>query len=251
MRERPRILVTAPRQLWPDIARAVGGRWEAVAVPMVEAHARDDRNYPRLAQYLAEGRFSMVVFVNLLSARFALQGPSGLVRAAASGLRDAHVLSQAPEVVEELARFGVDSAVPLNCNIYDFLEEQGQRLKGANVLLVSGTPPNPLIAVGMERMGAKVERLFTYTTRALRGAEQREAVAALLEKRFSAVTFESAAAADALFRVPHTVKERRLLSRTLEELNVRAQNPVVAEALAKHKVGAWVPQAYDFAHLFA
>jgi len=245
------MLVTAPQPLWPDIARNLGDGWDAVAVPMVAVRPKDDRKYHRFAQQLLEGHFSVAVFVNLLSARYALQGPSPVVRAAVSGIRDVPVIAQSPEVALELSGLGIDAVVPERSDLYDFMDVQEKNLRGKNLLLFSGESFNPLISAGMKRLGAKVEQLTTYTSKALEGSEQKEAVNAIINGDFFAITFESESSVDALFGLTTTPRERRLLVRSMNDLVVKAQNPVVADALARRRVDARVPREYDFAHLFA
>jgi len=244
------MLVTAPLPLWQDIDRYMGKTWDAVAVPMVDVRRRDDRKFPQLAQQLTEGRFSIVVFVNLLSARFALQGPSHVVQAAALGMRDLLVVAQAPEVARELSGLTVKPVIPVQSNLYDFLDEHSDLLKDQNLLVFSGESFNPLIAVAMKRLGARVEQLTTYSSRMLYGKEQKEAIDAVLDDSFMAVSFESRIAVESFFSVTPS-RERRRLVRVLDGMEVRAQNPVIADALASRGVNAWVPDTQDFKHLFA
>jgi uroporphyrinogen-III synthase len=251
MVEKQLMLVTAPQPLWPDIVRYVGKKWEAVASPMVEVRQKEDRNFPRIAQHLQEGRFSFVIFTNLLSARFAFQWPPNLVKAAVIGMREALVVAQAPEVARELSSLGVDSIVPAQSRLYDFLDEHGEKMRGENVLMVSGVTNNPLIAVVLRRLGARIEQLTSYTSHMLEGQEQKDAMTMINDGKFRVITFESRIAVDSLFKVASTPRERRRLSRALGDNVVRAQNSYVAEALLKHGVDAWVPESQDMAHIFA
>lgn len=147
------MLITAPQPLWSDIETCLGDRWEAIPVPMATVECKDDRNFSRLAQQLMDGYFSVAVFVNLLSARFTLQGPKNVVRAAASGLRNILVISQAPEVARELSALGIKSVVPRKSCIYDILDDNVHYLDGKNLMLFSGDPPGPHYRNFIEKTG--------------------------------------------------------------------------------------------------
>jgi uroporphyrinogen-III synthase len=228
----------------------MGNRWDAVAVPMSSVKIKEDRNFPRFTQQLQQEHFSIAVFTDLLSARFLLQAPRQLVRAAASELRGIPVVAQAPEVAQELSGLNLEPLVPARSSIIDFLDEQGENLEGKDMLLFTGEPFDKPVSAALKKYNVKVERLATYSCKMLKGKEQEEAVEAVLDGDVRAVSFESRIAVDSFFKIPETSRGKRQLAIAMEKLTIRALNPVVAEVLAKNRVDARVPQIQDLSHLF-
>lgn len=93
--------------------------------------------------------------------------------------------------------------------------------------------------------------MTTYTSIKLFGPEQEEAVNAVLKGNVKAITFESIVAVDSFFSKSNKSSEKRELVRAMDDLVVRAQNTVVADALKRYGVDAWVPDVQDLEHLYA